>query len=339
MNLKKEITFQYFFWNQIKEKKWLTTKGDEVEIVNVGEWNFSDGPDFKNVKGLINGIYWEGDVEIHRTSGDWFRHGHQLDSAYNQVKLHVVYELSFRAGAPELPTIVLKGQWNPTPREWLKPLVPIEIFDWSVKVNRWKLWRSEFNLFDSKMIAIARTMGRHIQGDSLETWAKQIPWSKIPDHWSIAQIHAYLHWMAGHLDNLSLMDEYCQLLLDQSEVFIWSSDSSRVNIDWRRKVSMSSRSSLRVAQMAQLYSIIRRHTSDEWWSVDGMVRALENLDVPRYWEYHYALGQQMKVRQSVALSKTAVVSITSNLSVFILEENSSSLKKNTHHDQNNFRLL
>ena len=135
------------------------------------------------------------------------------------------------------------------------------------------------------------------------------------------------------------MDEYCQLLLDQSEVFIWSSDSSRVNIDWRRKVSMSSRSSLRVAQMAQLYAIIRRHTSDEWWSVDGMVRALENLDVPRYWEYHYALGQQMKVKQSVLLSKSAVVSITSNLSVFILEENSSSLKKNTHHDQNNFRLL
>ncbi|MEN9949000.1 MAG: hypothetical protein RL106_1823 [Bacteroidota bacterium] len=339
MNLKKELTFQYFFWNQIKEKKWLTTKGDEVEIVNVGEWNFSDGPDFKNASGTINGKFWRGDVEIHKSTSDWFLHGHQWDDAYNHVKLHVVYEVSASFKAPDLPTIALKCQWNPAPDKWFKPLIAQHIFNWDIKVNRWNLWRQEFDLFEAQMIAISRTLGRHIQGDAMESWAKQIPWSKIPEHWSILEIHAYFHWMAGHLDNLSVKDYYCQILNAQNQVFGWGSDYPRFPVDWRRKVSMSSRSSLRIAQMAQLFYIIRKHAKQEWWNVDGLSRALGNLQVPKYWEYHYALGQQMKVRQSVALSKSAVGSITSNLSVFILEENSSSLKKNTHHDQNNFRLL
>ncbi|MEN9394876.1 MAG: hypothetical protein RL362_1097, partial [Bacteroidota bacterium] len=78
---------------------------------------------------------------------------------------------------------------------------------------------------------------------------------------------------------------------------------------------------------------------EAWWNVDGLSRALGNLQVPKYWEYHYALGQPMNAKQAVCPSKSAIDSIVKNLSVFILEENSSSLKKNTCHDQNHFRLL
>lgn len=339
MNLNLELTFQYFYWNQIKETKWLTSSGEEVEIIQEGEWNFSDGPDFKNASGTINGKFWRGDVEIHKATKDWFLHGHQWDDAYNQVKLHVVYEVSASFKAPDLPTIVLKDQWNPRPDKWLKPLLSQDVFNWNTKLDRWNLWRQEFNLFETQMIAISRALGRHIQGDAMESWAKQIPWTRIPVQWSILQIHAYFHWMAGHLDNLSSKDFYCQVLLDQTEVFGWGSDYSRNSVDWRRKVSMSSRSSLRIAQMSQLFYIISKHASHEWWNVKGLSKALEHLQVPQYWQYHYALGQPMHAKQSVCLSKSAIDSITKNISVFILEENSSSLKKNTCHDQNHFRLL
>ncbi len=213
MNLNLEITFQYFFWNQIKDTKWYTTSGDIVEIIQEGEWNFSDGPDFMNVTGTFNGEIWQGDVEIHKSSKDWFLHGHHEDDAYNQVKLHVVYEVSASGIAPDLPTITLKDQWNPMPNNWNRPLISSSIFSLKNKVNRWHEWRAEFDLFETQMIAISRCIGKHIQGDAMESWAKQIPWSKIPSHWSIIEIHAYFHWMAGHLDNLSCSDYYCMVLL------------------------------------------------------------------------------------------------------------------------------
>lgn len=339
MNLHREITFQLFFWNQIKGRTWSTISGDEMEILDTGEWNFSDGPDFKNVTGKLNGQLWKGDVEIHTHAEDWYLHGHQRDKAYDQVKLHVVYHLGNHEKWPSIPTVVLQNQWNPMPEVWILPLVNPAIFNWETKAARWENWIQNFGGYDAKMIAISRVMGRHIQGDAMEQWAKQIPWSRIPAHWSVVQLHAFFHFMAGHLDGPMNRDSYVELLIQNQEVFDWAMDLPRQEIDWRRKVSMYARSGLKMAQMAQLFAIIRAHPNQEWWSAQGMRRALENLDVPLYWKINYQLGRKMAQPQPIVLSASAIESITNNLCVFILEENSSSLKKIAHHDQNDFRLL
>ena len=67
-----------------------TTDGYAVEVIDPGLHNRHAGPDFFNAKVRINGTLWVGNVEIHEKSTDWYAHGHDRDSAYDNVVLHVV---------------------------------------------------------------------------------------------------------------------------------------------------------------------------------------------------------------------------------------------------------
>lgn len=66
--------------------------GSSLRIVCSGNWNTAAGPDFSHAVLLVDSELRRGDVEIHRRSSDWFRHGHQHDPAYQQVILHVVWQ-------------------------------------------------------------------------------------------------------------------------------------------------------------------------------------------------------------------------------------------------------
>ena len=76
-----------------------TTEGQEVQIHDLGKLNKSDGPDFKGAEITIGNLRWFGDVELHWETSDWRNHGHQHDSGYNKVILHVVFSYT---GAPVL---------------------------------------------------------------------------------------------------------------------------------------------------------------------------------------------------------------------------------------------
>jgi hypothetical protein len=65
-----------------------TTTGEPVLIIAPGQLNTDGGPDFSGSRLRIGEIEWTGDVEIHRTSGEWFEHRHDEDPRYNRVVLH-----------------------------------------------------------------------------------------------------------------------------------------------------------------------------------------------------------------------------------------------------------
>ena len=67
-----------------------TTEGERVEVIDPGISNSDAGPDFFNAKIKIGDKLWAGNIEIHRTSGEWKKHRHHIDKAYNSVILHVV---------------------------------------------------------------------------------------------------------------------------------------------------------------------------------------------------------------------------------------------------------
>ena len=67
-----------------------TTDGKSVEILSVGEHNHDAGPDYSHARVRIDGKEWVGNIEIHVCASDWARHRHHLDSAYDNVILHVV---------------------------------------------------------------------------------------------------------------------------------------------------------------------------------------------------------------------------------------------------------
>ncbi|MDD3953760.1 MAG: DUF2851 family protein [Lentisphaeria bacterium] len=85
--------FLQIIWNE----KLLTANlhcsdGTALRIVSGGSWNNAAGPDFSRAVLLFDAQLSRGDVEIHRYSSDWFRHGHQSDPAYDEVILHVVWQ-------------------------------------------------------------------------------------------------------------------------------------------------------------------------------------------------------------------------------------------------------
>jgi hypothetical protein len=90
-----------------------TTEGEAVRVVRPGRLNRASGPDFSDALVEVGGLAWAGDVEVHRTSADWERHGHHADPAYSRVVLHVVLSADARTGTlrrhdgSELPELVL----------------------------------------------------------------------------------------------------------------------------------------------------------------------------------------------------------------------------------------
>ena len=86
-------------WNKLTDGVVLTdTKGVKIQIISRGEWNHEAGPDFKNAKIRYHGKIVRGDIELHRKSSDYLRHGHLADAAYRNVILHVVEEYDWMDG-------------------------------------------------------------------------------------------------------------------------------------------------------------------------------------------------------------------------------------------------
>jgi len=84
--------FIQFIWKyRLYSGKYLsTTCGQLLEVLNPGEQNLHAGPDFFNARIKLDQMLWAGNVEVHRLASDWYKHGHHLDPAYNNVILHVV---------------------------------------------------------------------------------------------------------------------------------------------------------------------------------------------------------------------------------------------------------
>ncbi|MBR8729203.1 DUF2851 family protein [Porphyromonas levii] len=85
-----ESHLHYIWANRLYDR--ISLEGNPIEVVDVGQLNSHDGPDFELARVRIKGIEWAGAVEIHRKASEWQEHGHQHDVRYNSVILHVVLE-------------------------------------------------------------------------------------------------------------------------------------------------------------------------------------------------------------------------------------------------------
>ena len=82
--------FLWYLWKYRRFTKALvTTDGDPITVIQPGFQNSDSGPDFFNARVQIGDTLWAGNVEIHIKSGDWIRHGHHHDKAFDNVILHL----------------------------------------------------------------------------------------------------------------------------------------------------------------------------------------------------------------------------------------------------------
>jgi hypothetical protein len=84
--------FLYEIWKNNDFGKILTSNGgEEITVIDPGTENSElGGPDFTNARIRIGNITYNGDIEIDHSFFDWKSHGHDLNSRYNKVVLHVV---------------------------------------------------------------------------------------------------------------------------------------------------------------------------------------------------------------------------------------------------------
>jgi len=76
---------------QLLGKQLCTEQGEHLKIIYLGKREGNNGPDFQGALILnSSGKLLRGDIEVHLYANDWFRHGHQHNSAYNNVILHIV---------------------------------------------------------------------------------------------------------------------------------------------------------------------------------------------------------------------------------------------------------
>jgi len=94
--MKKELKvyekFLYEIWKNHNFDNTLSSKeGDHVTVIDPGTENKDlGGPDFVNARVRIGNITYQGDIEIDNSVFDWKAHGHDLNSRFNKVVLHVV---------------------------------------------------------------------------------------------------------------------------------------------------------------------------------------------------------------------------------------------------------
>ena len=115
--------FLHFVWRtqSFTQLPLTTTDGNVVHVEYPGFLNRHAGPDFMDARVQIGDVLWCGPVELHLKSSDWLLHGHTGDPRYDNVILHVVYEMDKQipANVPilELKNHIIEGQWE-TVQQW-----------------------------------------------------------------------------------------------------------------------------------------------------------------------------------------------------------------------------
>ena len=103
-----QYVWEHRLWNPAGM---ATNDGKKIRVIDPGLRNDDAGPDFFNAKIEIDGYVWAGNVEIHYRASDWKRHGHDKDTAYDSVILHVVDKDDapvFRSNGERIPQMVMQ---------------------------------------------------------------------------------------------------------------------------------------------------------------------------------------------------------------------------------------
>jgi hypothetical protein len=317
----------HFVWkhNPILLKGIVLPNLGELEVLSIGEHNLDSGPDFFNAKIRIGNTIWAGNVEIHINASDWNKHGHNSNSAYNSVVLHVVTKndipvynskgeqvLTVEIPYPdhlewELQRLVANESWIPcanhlssfdqfSMRMWLAKLAVERLENKTTQVYS---LLTEYNgsWEEAFYVSIARSFGLKINALPFEMLAKTTPLkilSKVKDN--ITTLEALLFGQAGMLSSdLTLADKYTLLLNKEYDYQQKKHSLSSIeNHLWKfMRLRPSAFPSLRIAQFAMLL-----HKSNSLFSqcIEAKditdIYQLLKVDCSEYWNNHYVFGKE-----------------------------------------------
>ncbi|MBB6127696.1 DUF2851 family protein [Mucilaginibacter lappiensis] len=329
-----------------------TDDGEELEILSAGMANTDSGPDFHNARVRIGETVWAGNVEVHLSSSDWQKHGHNADSAYDNVILHVVYR-------NDVPLILSNGRQVPTLQ--LKDRIPDELYNryhqmvfgeqwiipceksiagidglimsnWLTRVLVERLEKRSTAVTDSLNLNhndweetfyqfLAANFGFKTNGLPFELLARSLPQLTLAKHKNNPmQIEALIFGQAGFLET-ELQDEY-PLKLKKEYDFLRKKYSLQPieNHLWKfMRLRPQNFPTIRLAQFAALI-VQSNHLFSKILEIKDInaLRALfTDIKVNDYWEGHYRFDVKSKPVSKTLGAASIDILLINTLALFL----------------------
>lgn len=334
----------HYVWKYRLFDKLETTKGESIEVLDLGLPNQNAGPDFFNAKLKIGEQLWVGNVEIHTLASDWNKHRHHQDSGYDSVVLHIVKisDLNvFNSQGREIPQCVLsyplqiESNINFLLRADLDlPCVNSLSSVSSFILNSWKntllverlerktndienyLSLNAHSWEDALYILFCRSFGFGINTDSFERLARSTPLNVIKKHAdSMFQIEALLFGQAGMLTEAK--DDYQQQLKLEYEFLKHKYELQPLPqaLFKTMRVRPSGSPHIRIAQLASIICTYPNLFDRIVNAKDiGVLRLLLQTEPSSYWKSHYSFGS-VSEQKSKYLGVSSLDSLIINVAV------------------------
>lgn len=325
-----EESFLHFIWKfqQLNSRELQSQTGAKITILDPGFKNQDAGPDFKNAKIKIGEILWNGNVEIHVNAADWYRHNHQVDDAYDNVILHVVWkndDVIKRKDQTIIPALELKNIVDEKLilnhdrffesrneilcKRYLNKTKPITIHNMMDKVLAERLEQKSNLIF--KEIAFTdndweeiswrifcKNFGFKTNADSFYDLGKSTPFKLLKkESDSLQNIEAILFGQAGFLED-DYSDDYFSSL-KKEYFFRQKKYSLERRIDkhqWKfLRLRPANFPTIRIAQLAALVvnNINLFSTLVNFSSLKDLKENLQSFQ-SEYWQNHYNFGIKAK---------------------------------------------
>ena len=332
--------FLHYLW---KFKKFdtlnlKTFNGEEITIINVGQYLELAGPDFFNAQIVIGNQKWAGNVEIHLKSSDWYVHHHERDEAYENVILHVVWEHDteiFRSNNSEIPVLELKNyvdsatitnyQSLMSPKSWIfceKQIKEIDEFvfkNWQERLFFERLERKSKPIYDLLKLTnndweavlfclLAKNFGLNTNGEIFLKIAQSIPFSIIrKESFEVENLEALLLGNAGLLD-AEKEDNYFKDLKFRYFYLLHKYQIEKKLVEPVQffKHRPDNFPTIRLSQLANLY-----HSQQNLFSIISASNSVESIygtfevSTSDYWQDHYQFDKESPKKKK-KLSKSFV---------------------------------
>ncbi|MGZ4090571.1 MAG: DUF2851 family protein [Bacteroidia bacterium] len=343
-NLKEDIL--QFIWQHklLKPLPLITTSGKEIIVLKPGELNKDSGPDFFNAQIKINDIILAGNIEVHVKTGDWLKHGHQSDTTYDNLILHVVYEdnkelaqnknnnvevLEIKNLIPEgvltnYGTLIESKHSIPCESQ-LKNVNDLKFTSWlqrmlierlEHKVKRIEELFENFSGNYSQVFytIILRNFGFKVNAVPFELLARQLPLNILLKHVdNPLQMEALLLGTAGLLED-QFSDKYILSLQNEFEFLRnkYSITPMRKELFKFSRLRPANFATLRLAQLARLIFLRPElFHSPQNFNTYKKTEAVLSFEMEGYWKHHHMPGG-IKTTNGLHLGKDSISNIIIN---------------------------
>ncbi len=307
--------FQYFNMAELE-----TVNGELLQVLQPGQWNHHQGPDFGNARIRIGDKCWAGNVELHLYASDWTKHEHNEDRNYANIILHVVWINDDMRLSDKMPTLELQDRIPnlllTRYESWMQAntFVPCSAHIAGVDPLVWTAWKDRLLIerLNRKCVQVramlnannnhweetlwwllARNFGLHVNADAFEELARSLPVKIVTRHRAqIHQLEALLFGQAGLLKSNG-EDKYFTLLKKEYEFYCSKYGLAAIYTPMHfLRMRPPAFPTIRLAQLAMLL-----HTSGNLLAAVldalhiGDLQGLLNITANDYWHYHYTFEQ------------------------------------------------